>query len=434
METQDADADTGLLNAAAFARLLKSVDGEANSQAVAVTIKIAEAEAMRRQFGDAIVAPLMQHAGRVLADQFRDDDQIGRTGPLEFGVLLPMEDMDGFQIAMKRVTAAMAREMFTLPDGRAEAVTIVSEGRPVGAQDRKDEKDWQQEKSKTLIGTVSGVQAQAPSGPARYVGISISNAVTATVLSTLLERAGYRVVNPSGTGNERLAPFARSKMHLIIADDPQTTVPLIRATLGRRRTPVIIISETEQLGEWALENGAREYVAKPVRMEVLLAAIKRQVRRGRQDAEAVPSSAGGILVASDEVGQLIALGSALQKQGGFFVRFGRGHNDAMTLIQDNSPGAVLVDMSLRRDETRALLKFIAAMNEPPAVILVVNENEMAHAARVTELKPAGILKKPVDLKTLHLETQRLANRTFGSNAAKSQEILRSEILRTMRAK
>ena len=104
----------------------------------------------------------------------------------------------------------------------------------------------------------------------------------------------------------------------------------------------------------------------------------------------------------------------------------------MTVIEGNSPGAVIIDMSLLREETRTLLKFIADMKERPAVILIVHENEMAHAARITELQPAGIMKKPVDLKTLHLETQRLTKRSFNSHAAKSQEILRAEILRTMR--
>lgn len=431
-KAEDADADTGLLNAAAFARLLAEYSDESKKHAVAGTIGIVHAEALRRQYGTEIVAPLVKHVGRVLSDQFRDDDQLARTGEFEFGVLLPLEDLDGFQIAMKRITAAMAREVFVFPDGSSAPAGIISEGRIVGSLDSQNSRDGQAEKSWTLVGTVSDVKAQAPAGPRRYIGISISNEVTATVLTSLLERAGYRVVVAGAAGRDRLAPFAVSKTHLIIADDPQATVPLLHATLGHRRTPVIIIAENDQLGEWALENGAREYVTKPVRIEVLLATIKRLIRRGRQDSEANPDSAGGIVIASDEVGQLIGLGSALQKQGGFFVRFGRGSEDAITVIEGNAPGAVLVDMSLRRDETRKLLKFISGMKERPAVILVVHEDEMSHAARIIEPKPSGIMKKPVDLKTLHLETQRLANRSFNSNPAKSQEILRTEILRTMR--
>ena len=429
---EEADAETGLLNGPAFARLLSTFTGETSTPAAVVAIRIADAEAMCRQFGDAIIAPLARHVARILSDHFRDDDRVARIGDLEFAVLLPMEDLDGFQIAMKRVTAAVAHEAFTFPDGHVAPVGITSEGRLIGIQLRPATQEWQKAKSQTLIGTVSSIEAQAPSGPPRYVGICISNETTATVLASLLERAGYRVIIPDGTGNARLAVFAVSKMHLIIADDPRTTLPLLRAAIKRRRTPVIMICENEAAGEWALENGAREYVTKPVRMEVLLATIKRLIRRGRQDTEANPDSAGGIVIASDEVGQLIGLGSALQKQGGFFVRFGRGSEDAMTVIEGNSPGAVIIDMSLLREETRTLLKFIADMKERPAVILIVHENEMAHAARITELQPAGIMKKPVDLKTLHLETQRLTKRSFNSHAAKSQEILRAEILRTMR--
>lgn len=430
---QDSDPETGLMHERIFALRLAEIERAGNVHAALGSIRIVDGEALQRRHGDRVALPLVRHVAGILSDQLREDDLVSRTGPFEFGVLLLSEDRGGFQAAMNRVEGAMAGAPFTFPDGTESAIQITSSGRLLGADVRPVARDWAHERSQTIIGTVSGIESRTEAGPARIIGIALRNETTSTVLGSLLERAGFRVVLAGlGASPGRLTPFAKSKVHLLVVDEAQSTLPQLRAVLGRRRTPVVVIAESEEAGQQALAGGAREFVIKPVRTEVLIASIRRLVRRGSHEPAEGGPSAGGIVVASDEVGQLIALGSALQKQGGHFVRLGRGRDDAIAQIQHQVPAVVLLDMSVRRPETRQILQAVAAIKPQPAVVLIAANGDSADAARISSPVIAGVMKRPVELRTLHTEIQRLAGRPLHSDASISQELMRSEILRITR--
>jgi diguanylate cyclase (GGDEF)-like protein len=431
--TQEADPETGLLNVGGFVRRLAELERDGNADAAVGAIQIADAEALSRQYGDDIGRQLVSHVGKILSDQLREEDQVARMRGFEFAVLLPAEDNHGFQIAMTRIESAIANVPFQFPDGRTEPVRIKYSGYRLGIDDRAVLKSAAISMTQTIIGTMSGIEPALPGSPVYRVGVSMRNEATSSVLGSLLARAGYDVISPSGSGRDRMKPFATSKVHVVIVDDATTTLPALRTVMGRRRTPVIAIADTTEAGQWAIANGAREFLLKPVHTETLVAAVKRLVRRGKQDAATARTAAGNILLVSDEVGQLIALGSALQKQGGYMVYLGRGPEDASAQIAKNPPAAVVLDLSVRKESTVQLLASIAALPAPPCVILVVHSEEQSAAAQIKTPVIAGIIAKPVALKTFHVDVQRFAATVLASNPAESQEILRAEILRVMRS-
>ncbi len=426
---QELDVETGLLNADGFVRRIAENEHAGNTHAAVGVIQLADADTLRAHHGNEIITMVLRHVAAILSDQLRQEDHIARMGPCGFAVLLPAEDTGGLNIALARIVDAVARKPFTFPDGHAEAIRVTSCGYQLGSEDRSSTASAGSLSSETIIGTLSGIVPQTKGVSAYRIGVAMRNKTTTFVLASLLERAGYEVV-AAGTGDtNRVQPFTATKLHLVILDDAPTSLNELRAALGHRRTPVIVIADNAEIGQWAMRNGAREYLVKPVRTEVLLAAVKRLVLRGRAAEAGQPASS--VLVASDDVTQLIALGSSLQKQGHFSVRLGRGCDDAMAQIQRNVPAAVLIEMSLRRAETVKFLNLLSGVVPPPVVVLIISEAERPLADSIKASAFASILVKPVTLLTLHAEVQRAIGKPLNSGQENTQVILRNEILRVM---
>lgn len=425
------DADTGLMTAEGFARRLAAYENAGEVHAAVGEIVIEDGPEVAAAHGGQVAIGLVCHLAMLLTDQLREYDVVARKGAYEFAVFLPAEDLGGWQSAISRIEAALTRAPFQLPGGGSLPVRIRHSGYQLGIDDRSVPAREPLNMSQTIVGSLSAIEADAAKGPAQRIGVAMQNETTASVVGSLLERAGHEVVPAGPDPARRFAHFATSKLHLVISDDVHNNLSAIRQALGRRRTPVLAIVDSEHGGAWALDHGAREYLLKPVRMEVLLSAVKRRVRRVLKDADA-PTAPGGVLVVSDRTGQLIGLGSAIQKQGGFRVHLGRGPDDAIAQVQQHGPAVVVVDMMSRNGELRKLTDFIARADPRPALVIIVDPEERAAMSHAMRNLPATIMTRPVVLKTLHTDVQAAAGRPLAASEAESRELLRTETLRITR--
>ena len=428
------DRVTGLLNADGFVRRLASIESGDGAQAAVAAIRVTDRDELVRPYGGDISEKLDAHVGNVLSGHLRSEDFIARMGTLEFAILLPTEDHDGLQTALSRIETAMAGTPFKFPDGRTAAIAIVTSGFNLDGVAHATE---QTAATSQAAGAHSIKPPRPMGGTVRRVGVAVRNDTTAAVIAGILERAGYAVVHAGNHGNGRMLPFAIHKVHAVIVEDGEkelpTTLSALRSALARRRTPIIFLAENVELGQRALANGAREVLPKPVRPETLLASVTRLILRGRSGSSTVKQSpANGLLVASDDISQLIALGSSLQKQAGYHVCLGRGWDDAVTQARRHNPVAVLIDMPIRHDTTRKLLDSLAGMDPAPPVILIVGETERFEAGKITSPRIAATLARPVVLRALHTDVQRAMGNAVASMSDASHDILRKEILRVMR--
>ncbi len=119
-----------------------------------------------------------------------------------------------------------------------------------------------------------------------------------TALSRRLERRGYAVETAGGAG-EALDKLLRDHYDLVLLDQMMPGMSgmdllrLLRATYSPAELPVIMVTavdQNERIVE-ALEEGANDYVVKPVEMPDITARIQAQLLRSRGGRKAQPEAA-----------------------------------------------------------------------------------------------------------------------------------------------
>jgi two-component system, OmpR family, KDP operon response regulator KdpE len=108
-----------------------------------------------------------------------------------------------------------------------------------------------------------------------------SDGATRTLLRRVLTAAGYQAED-SEPGQGALRRIAESEFELLIldvnssADGGADALPMVRELSAM---PILALSTNEDTAVGALEQGADDYVCKPLRIKELLARIKNTLRR-----------------------------------------------------------------------------------------------------------------------------------------------------------
>lgn len=420
------DTQTGLLNAAAFMRRLDHLEHDEGAQVAMATIHVSGYDAVCARHGEKTGHLMLRHVAGVIARQLREDDSVAHMRGPEFAVLLPEEDIDGLQIALKRLEAAVGNHPFRLLDGQTEPVHITTSGACLHG-----------EPGKSPDGGSAGRAAGADIAPP-VAGVVVNSAATRMAIANVLRRAGYGVVQPLESGRDRLAPVAHHKLHALFVEDAVEHLPAtlvsVREALGRRRTPVIVIVPDALTGLRAMEQGATEFLLKPVSTDDMTRMLASLTHRAHHAAKARPGKAtgGGLLVASDSIGQLIAIGTSLQRQAGYPVRLGRGAKDATEQARRHAPAAAVIDTPLVDDGVHELCEALAGQDPAPSVVLLGGASDPERAAAVKRPRVAGVIAKPVPLKSLHLDVLKATGVVPSVSSDESARILRDEILRLLR--
>ena len=132
--------------------------------------------------------------------------------------------------------------------------------------------------------------------------IAEDNPVNQQVASTMLTKAGHRVVVASG-GREAVTAFQRDPFDIILMDVQMPEVNGFEATAEIRRieqetgthTPIVAMTAHAMSGdrERCISAGMDDYLAKPIRKKTLLATIDRAVRSEEGEIEGGISASRG---------------------------------------------------------------------------------------------------------------------------------------------
>lgn len=415
----DLDQLTGLLNRAAFSRRYEELANSHHLPAAVAAIHVDSYESVLHRHGTATAASLLSHVGSILANHLRQDDCLAHFDHDEFMLLLPGEDERGLHAALARLEMAVLRHPLRLQSGQQETVRISTGGHQIVEGSPR---------------TGSAV----PGGPPLRVGYSICSPNLARTLKQILKQDGCELVEAEPSPASRYVPFSHHGARLVLLECRREELSLeltrLRAVLARERTPIVVLVSDEAAGRWALEHGACDFAVKPIDMDALVKMVFRLASRGRHVPR--PNNTSGapspVLVASDDLYHLIALGSSLQKNGGYDVRLGRGCVDTILQMTNCKPVAALLDFRLNRDETGAVLHRFQNLHPDRPVVLVTERGEARHMATPGMPRIAQIIEKPVPLLTFAGEFRRSTGVEPQQGPVDSAAVLRSELLRVMR--
>ena len=270
------------------------------------------------------------------------------------------------------------------------------------------------------------------------VGVVTRGIGTEKAIGQVLRQSGFNVVSATHDGDQRLAALAHQRLHLIIVEDTSAglaaTLAELRRLLARKRAPIIAVVENVNNGKWAAEHGANEFILKPIAMDELLKIVRRLTERGRQNGGTQShAKSNGLLVASDNVSQLISIGSALQKQGGCKVRLGLGSDDAVAQALEHKPDVVLIDLPLGTGGMVSLCRKLCELRPEPLLMFIASEEERRTAvALISRPHVAGVIPKPVHLLKLPAKVREATGITTEVSPIETSSLLREEILRIMR--
>lgn len=415
----DIDPVTGVMNRAAFDREFnRYVNIERAPVAVAV-IRVDSFQSVRHRHGDDIASMLLAHVAELIQRQLRDADRLAHFGGDEFMLLLPGEDERGFHAVLARIEGALLNRPFRLPSGGGqETVRISSSGHQ-------------------FIQTDPTAHGSSTDIAILRIGLAIR---TPSIRQTVTQILRHNSCEPVATGRDaasRYVPFARHGAHLVILECDASDLPVelmqLRIALMHDRTPVLVLAANETAARWAIEHGANDALVKPVDLDLLRDVAIRLASRGHKAAQpgnTAPSPR--VLVASDDLYNLIALGSALQKQGGYEVHLAHGSADAASQIAQCQPSTALIDLRLWRNDTGQFLQELARQRPGKPVVLITDKGEKVPVGDSGIPHIAGIIEKPVSLLALASEFRRATGIEPSNRKSEASEIFRDELLRVMR--
>lgn len=417
-EPGEGDPPTGLLNRAGFLRHLERIEHEDHQPFAVAAIHVENHASVCHRHGEDIGLLLLAHVARLIAGQLRQDDRVARFGGDEFMLLLPGEDARGLHAALARIEADLLRHPFRLPGGGGrETVRITScghyfqAGGPAPAQDIKHN---------------------------ARVGLVAHDPAMERTLRSLLLQHGCELVDPGTSAASPYAAFAHHGVTLVILDAGPGDLALelfrLRAVLSHDRTPVLVLASNDAAAHWSIEQGACEALVKPVALETLRRTACRLATRGRREKTAASAPAAGtrVLVASESLGDLIALGSALQHAGGYEVGLARGHADAMEQVRVRPPSATVVDLPLQSPGTQELLAGLAG-HAPDAPVMLITDADGSRPGNLPRSpRIAGVLDKPVTPHMLAGAVLRATGAQPCAGHTAPGRTFRTELLRVMR--
>jgi DNA-binding NtrC family response regulator len=182
--------------------------------------------------------------------------------------------------------------------------------------------------------------------------------------------------------------------------DGVDALPLMRQHAPHVRVVLMTAYARHELLARAERDGALTVLRKPVDVSALLALLRDAVSR-----------AGSVLVVDDDPGYLATLADVLRTSG-VTVAEARRLDDALALLRDSPPGAVLLDLKL--EDVDPHTSILAIKDISPSVLLILYSGHRAELEATVAATPRGLVAaaftKPlvVDdlLAALHVDVDR----------------------------
>jgi PleD family two-component response regulator len=382
-----------------------------------LVLRIENLDAIRERHGEEGTIQARTHVLRTLRRMLRTGDCLAQTGGHCFIVFLPGEDVAGLRAAFKRMRAAVQRTRWAQAGSAGEPLRLTICGAPAGVAQHD-----------------APVAAEAP---ARVAVVSASPSF-ARALGPMLVQTGCTVSASGAPGAQLWTAMKREPPRIVLVDIPSRDLESVLETLADqlrgRRIPVVALVADEASAALALEHGVRTALQKPVKAEELLSTFRRLSRRGSWQAAPTAQPVGAaacILVASDSVPQLIAIGTSLQKRIGCDIRLCRGSAEAIARAQELKPSVAVLDLTFKDAETDTLLKALGAKTPAPRIVLIADGTEHARFSAGRQPRVAEVIRKPVSLLELPDRIAKAAGLLPAVGATDSFEVFRSEIQRVI---
>jgi len=235
--------------------------------------------------------------GEHLARSIREDPALGPVALVMVTSTGQRGDAERFDRAgfsayfVKPVRAAL------LMEGLAVVLGDIQKGVPRGRIITRHTLSEMQPRPVTAL--VTGTGSRGAPGAAPRALVAEDNPVNLMLTVKLLEKAGWEVLTVAD-GREAIAAHAAAPFDVVLMDcempgmDGYEATAAIRGVEGTtRHTPIIALTATAMQGdrERCLAAGMDDYVAKPIQVDTLLAALERWCPRSGGDLT-TPRSAG----------------------------------------------------------------------------------------------------------------------------------------------
>ncbi|MBI4553472.1 MAG: response regulator [Candidatus Latescibacteria bacterium] len=209
-----------------------------------------------------------------------------------------------------------------------------------------------------------------------------------TLVQEDLAEAGYRVVG-AGNADEGIAqvkalhPAAVLMDILLPGKDGWEAIATLKTDPETQDIPIIVISVVENR-VLASRLGVQEYLVKPIRREVLLAALARLAGADRHD----------VLIVDDDPDVRSLLTQMLEGTA-YRVRTAADGQEALTMIQSVRPDAILLDLLMPELDGFAVIERLQADPALRAIpVVVVTAKDLSERERtLLRERVSGVLQK-----------------------------------------
>lgn len=244
------------------------------------------------------------------------------------------------------------------------------------------------------------------------------------LLGAILGRAGYEVIVAlSGLDGIKLFKQRRPQFTLLDLRLPDIhgieVLKEIRKIDQEAAVMVLTNWGTDQLESQARKLGVKDFFSKKVTLDTVMASLESPPKQaaGAPPAEAAIASAPAltagttmppekskserILVVDDEP-QVRDMLSQFLTQRGYQVRVASGGAEALSLVEQESPSLIILDLYMPGVNGIGVLRSLYEKKSSNAIILLTGSQDEKLLAESLDLGVVEILGKPVDLEKLAL--------------------------------
>jgi DNA-binding response OmpR family regulator len=235
------------------------------------------------------------------------------------------------------------------------------------------------------------------------------------LLQAVFSRHNHQVFTAT-SGKEGLELFRQHRPGVVLLDlhmpemDGIQVLKQIRAIDSQASVMVLTGRGTEALENQAREMGVTDFLKKGLSLEALVGAMDRVLKQpARLSPEAAQAPAGSqegalILVVDDEamIRNLLAQFLTLR---GYRVRTAQNGMEALTMVQQQPPDLVILDMYMPGMNGVEVLQKLRAAQYTGGVIALTASQDEKLLQRTLELGSVDVMGKPVDLDRLEMVIQ-----------------------------
>ncbi len=254
-------------------------------------------------------------------------------------------------------------------------------------------------------------------------------------LARTVKKEGYTVLTAS-SGDEGLEVFEEKKPHIILSDMKMPGLSGLEVLHRVKRTsPQTQFILTTAYGEldnviFALQQGAIDYIKKPIDLDTLLIALGRAEEQLEQQSQ---NKNPTILLVEDDSDARRALKRVIDKEPGWQVTDAVDGEQAMELFNSQKFDIILLDLNMPKKDGLTTLKEMREQTEDFATIVLTGYGDEDNAIQAMRAGAFNFIKKPIDIDQMFVSIDKAMEKLKLDRALKYRE-RELEIMKEVMAK